>query len=1178
MSMYSWIHKEDISKQQKNYLQLGNSSSSYGASVAAGVVSFGHEHVYVGGGGRFVYLLPLIPSDHTVAISECSQITGQHSKTPNDTDFSSVYSYAVRCSPVSVSSGTQYYGTKSNYTVQQLNKAIQKIQTGQIGIKQAVKEYSNPQNMLKNKLRGNYKKNIGRPLVFTPEEDIFKKHAMVLSDMGIPISLYNPRCIVRNYLNSQKRTAPLFKKNMPGWDWRKIFSRRHSDLKAVFGQSISRKHAQVDKDMINKFFDKLERVLVNVPPQNIFNYDETGFHDCPKKGKYLFQHQNRHPEIIWNSTQSCFTVMFCGNASGELSSPYFVFKGKNKMSDWLMDGPKGSRLNVSKSDWVDMKIYEDCICIYPTSRERVIAKLPAYANPAEAQQNMPNTIGEEFKAYVNSMRGEDLVPKQKVKRFHLPACEDAKNKDPSLKKKAESKKSDRPSAAKKKKVTRQVQDSTVTDESSIPVGNYVVVDGVLEPSIDTSSQDQNSGEKIVLGDYVVWLDYSPPTKVNRVRFPAVFLEDLPFPPPLHFGAAPFSPHFTIIDFQVHDVKSRQDLFTSLLHFIPAKAHPLARWPSPNPAGRCDIYRAVDHHPKILEPSIRLSASQQGKEEGLSHQPGLAAVNHSRVCPGEKRGTMRRRAHLTGRGKGRGGSPQAAHNGRWRSWRLVPSAARNHNTWRKKKTDCGGRHTFLYKKDAPDSVTGFNVIASHNSDDLTSDSTSTINLQCKFENGDAALLVRAISDCCSHPAAATASLPKYCENFQDKENSYTVTACKADFSCLHIRRLRIFAVKAFAKLLGRGTEVIKQELVFGLFLLWKKTFVLFSKITQGQGREVDMEQRRNERTGETGDPRESPLTNGIVKIGKVEEENGMASSSRVGRLWDNGIRARSSELFILFQPASRFLQNTDTRNHRLPLRYTAGPAACSFIARNSSAPSPTQTRVRRRLTSLGRYSLSAGEIQTEALSSHVVIMIKVAPGACYPMPIRLAEGSTHPETSRENEVNNPEHSSEIGRKQYGQSPRRASVIRYPSFIAFRRRCYHITLLFPSLRSQRCEVAKGLGPKHIDAVLRYAGTILKSYWPTCPSGLPYDWSPVSSDLAFRHCSIIASLHPHRLSRPALLICRLRVDSQAHAVRLELSDYKLFSVKFNIKWWVMIKKGNANFTDFRIPFGTVLAFRNE
>ncbi|KAJ8891188.1 hypothetical protein PR048_010703, partial [Dryococelus australis] len=231
---------------------------------------------------------------------------------------------------------------------------------------------------------------------------------------------------------------------MPGWDW---------------GKSFLRRRAQVDKDMINKFFDNLESL-----------------------GKYLFWRQNRHPEIIRNSTKSCFTVMFCGNASGELLPPYFVFKGKNKMSDWLMDGPKGSSfayeyhkvlklceendiyfvslipnstnllqpLDVCffsplKTQWRavlqkwretpqgkklvslpnnvfaslvkkmlapgEKKCAANLVAAFRadlTSREHVIAKLPAYANPVEAQQNMPDTIGAELKAYVDSMRGEDL--------------------------------------------------------------------------------------------------------------------------------------------------------------------------------------------------------------------------------------------------------------------------------------------------------------------------------------------------------------------------------------------------------------------------------------------------------------------------------------------------------------------------------------------------------------------------------------------------------------------------------------------------------------------------------------------------------------------------------------------------------------------------------------------------
>ncbi|KAJ8893631.1 hypothetical protein PR048_006231 [Dryococelus australis] len=77
-----------------------------------------------------------------------------------------------------------------------------------------------------------------------------------------------------------------------------------------------------------------------------------------------------------------------------------------------------------------------------------------------------------------------------------------------------------------------------------------------------------------------WLACPPPTKANMVQSPAWpprifacgnragrcrlwagFLGDLPFPPPLHSSTAPYSPRFTLIGSQDHDVKSRQNFIT-----------------------------------------------------------------------------------------------------------------------------------------------------------------------------------------------------------------------------------------------------------------------------------------------------------------------------------------------------------------------------------------------------------------------------------------------------------------------------------------------------------------------------------------------------------------------------------------------------------------------------------------
>ncbi|KAJ8897077.1 hypothetical protein PR048_002423 [Dryococelus australis] len=102
--------------------------------------------------------------------------------------------------------------------------------------------------------------------------------------------------------------------------------------------------------------------------------------------------------------------------------------------------------------------------------------------------------------------------------------------------------------------------------------------------------DGNTGSMVVgaesatdVEDVDYRLDCSPPTKANRAQSPACsllifasgthtgqflwsagYLEDIPFPPPLHSSTAPYSPHFTLIGSQDLDVKSRRitDISTS----------------------------------------------------------------------------------------------------------------------------------------------------------------------------------------------------------------------------------------------------------------------------------------------------------------------------------------------------------------------------------------------------------------------------------------------------------------------------------------------------------------------------------------------------------------------------------------------------------------------------------------
>lgn len=256
--------------------------------------------------------------------------------------------------------GTRKYGVRSNYSPEKLEECLEKVKSGELSAYSASKHFQIPINTIKNKLKNKHTEKVGRPTALTNEEEIIiKEHVKALADSGIPVALDDVSLIIQRYLNSVNRKIKVFSNNRPGWEWGQLFLSRHPDLKLRFGRNISRSRAQVDEAKINQFFDNLEVELQDIPPENIFNFDETGFHDDPQKKKMLFRRKCRNPEVIRNSTKSCYTTVFCGNAAGEMIPPYFIFKAKNTWSDWLIGAPPGSRMTVTKSGWIDIESFED---------------------------------------------------------------------------------------------------------------------------------------------------------------------------------------------------------------------------------------------------------------------------------------------------------------------------------------------------------------------------------------------------------------------------------------------------------------------------------------------------------------------------------------------------------------------------------------------------------------------------------------------------------------------------------------------------------------------------------------------------------------------------------------------------------------------------------------------------
>lgn len=73
-----------------------------------------------------------------------------------------------------------------------------------------------------------------------------------------------------------------------GDDWAESFLFQHG-LKTKKSQNIAPARAAVTVEMMTKYFENLENTIKNVPPENIFNYDETNFTDDPGSRKLIFR-------------------------------------------------------------------------------------------------------------------------------------------------------------------------------------------------------------------------------------------------------------------------------------------------------------------------------------------------------------------------------------------------------------------------------------------------------------------------------------------------------------------------------------------------------------------------------------------------------------------------------------------------------------------------------------------------------------------------------------------------------------------------------------------------------------------------------------------------------------------------------------------------------------------------
>lgn len=253
----------------------------------------------------------------------------------------------------------------ADYSLEKLQLCLDAIRDGSMTQRRAAEYFKIPRSTIKNKLKNKFPSKPGHPTIFCEtEESAFAAHIIQLSEFGFPVDELDFRFVVKAYLSSQGRTVKNFQNNMPGRDWTKLYLKRHPELSVRFAANIKKVRAGVNEKMITEYIENLKIVTEGVPPDRIYNYDESNLTDDPGRKRIICRRGCKYPERVMNSTKSSTSVMFCGSAAGIALPPYIIYKAEHLWSTWTENGPRGARYNRTKHGWMDGATFEEWFAVH----------------------------------------------------------------------------------------------------------------------------------------------------------------------------------------------------------------------------------------------------------------------------------------------------------------------------------------------------------------------------------------------------------------------------------------------------------------------------------------------------------------------------------------------------------------------------------------------------------------------------------------------------------------------------------------------------------------------------------------------------------------------------------------------------------------------------------------------
>ena len=153
---------------------------------------------------------------------------------------------------------------------------------------------------------------------------------------------------------------------MAGRDWMAGFLKRHPLLSIRTPEATSMQRALgFNRAKVKKFYDVLNEQLYScdgqrIPPENIFNVDESGYTICQKPKKIIAQKGKRSVGTLTSAEKGkIVTAVCCMSSTGFFLPPMLIFPRARMRPELTDKAPPGTIGVANPSGWISSELFLD---------------------------------------------------------------------------------------------------------------------------------------------------------------------------------------------------------------------------------------------------------------------------------------------------------------------------------------------------------------------------------------------------------------------------------------------------------------------------------------------------------------------------------------------------------------------------------------------------------------------------------------------------------------------------------------------------------------------------------------------------------------------------------------------------------------------------------------------------